>query len=193
MNRQNELQLHLEHEILRQQELNRQMFQERLRPAQPQQRDSLLGNATFASFAAGLGANSLAANSLGANSLGANSLGANSLGASSLGANSLGASSLGANSLGANSLGANSLGANSLGANSFGANSLGANPRVNNTSSLVGSFSSQRRTPSLATMRDMELLQVLRPYPHRTTMHSFHAFIYTYLHSSPPPPPHPPG
>ena len=173
MNRQNELQLHLEHEILRQQELNRQMFQERLRPAQPQQRDSLLGNATFASFAAGLGANSLAANSLGANSLGANSLGASSLGASSLGANSLGA--------------------NSLGANSFGANSLGANPRVNNTSSLVGSFSSQRRTPSLATMRDMELLQVLRPYPHPTTMHSFHAFIYTYLHSSPSPPPHPPG
>ena len=183
MNRQNELQLHLEHEILRQQELNRQMFQERLRPAQPQQRDSLLGNATFANFAAGLGANSLAANSLGANSLAANSLGVNSLGA-----NSLGASSLGANSLGASSLGANSLGANSLGANSFAANSLGANPRVNNTSSLVSSFSSQQRTPSLATMRDMQLLQVPCA-PTRTPRPCIHIYISSFIPvpaSSPP-------
>lgn len=124
MNRQNELQLHLEHEILRQQD---QMFQERFRPAQPQQRDSLLGNATFASFAAGLGANS-------------------------------------------------------LGANSLGANSLGANPRVNNTSSLVGSFSSQQR------MRDMQLLQV-RCAPTRTPRPCIHIYISSFIPvpaSSPP-------
>ena len=51
--RRQRLQLHLQHELMRQEEFSRRMLQARLR-RQSQARETLLGNATFASIAAGL-------------------------------------------------------------------------------------------------------------------------------------------
>ena len=102
-------------------------------------RDSLLGNATFANFAAGrLGANP-----------------------------------------NANTKPQDSLLGNATFAN-FAAGRLGVNPNANYPSSLVNSFSSQQRTPSLAAMHDMQLLLQVPCAPTRT--HAFiRVLVYTFV------------